>query len=310
MTDSYEPIRTALSECFLGDTSLARLLFTASETFDQRVIGLIQGLGIGADSIPADAISAEAIRAVISSLSNDPSKRSSPTTADVIRLVSTFWQTRLSALNHKLAIEVNGSQIAMYGTYGKMGPGVVGTTRLFVDDVLNLVVRGSIPSVDLSTPSGVSYFAWPSPAPYFVDYVDAQPADQTLDYARCRGPRIGLTPALKEIEITDLANTWSTPQGSPSCMFTLNVADSVSTGVQFPLLSHEFAVSLAPATIYSPVQILMFIYLSGIDKGVVVNLSSRLFGSGRRWKILFRLRRSSPTTNDWKLDASDLGWIS
>ena len=54
---SYTPQRQALAEAFLGDTMLAKALFASPQTFDQRILSLLQGLGQLDEVLLANAIS-------------------------------------------------------------------------------------------------------------------------------------------------------------------------------------------------------------------------------------------------------------
>ena len=62
------PIREALAEAYLGDTKVAKLLFSDPSTFDQRLVSLLQGLGQDIETPLPSAITTEDIAAVMRAL--------------------------------------------------------------------------------------------------------------------------------------------------------------------------------------------------------------------------------------------------
>ena len=59
------PIREALVEAYLGDTKVAKPLFSDPSTFDQRLVSLLQGLGQDIESPLASAITTADIASVM-----------------------------------------------------------------------------------------------------------------------------------------------------------------------------------------------------------------------------------------------------
>lgn len=92
MPDSLVSIRTALASAFLGDTSVARSLFSDPATFDARLTSLLHGLGQDVDAPLFNAITSANLASIMSIL--DYSSQSSR--EDLLRLIINDL-----VLNHK-----------------------------------------------------------------------------------------------------------------------------------------------------------------------------------------------------------------
>ena len=66
---TFTPIRSALADAYLGDTKLARSMFSSDPTlFDQRLLSLLSGLGQGVPSPLPSAISGDDLKAAMAAL--------------------------------------------------------------------------------------------------------------------------------------------------------------------------------------------------------------------------------------------------
>jgi hypothetical protein len=68
LTQIFKAIRTALGSTYLGDSKLAKALFAAPSTFDDRVISLLQGLGQTAETPANTSISGADIKACLAAI--------------------------------------------------------------------------------------------------------------------------------------------------------------------------------------------------------------------------------------------------
>ena len=62
MAETLVPLRNALAEAYMGDTKVVKDLFSSHETFDQRIVEILTGLGQHVDVRQPSAISTEQIR--------------------------------------------------------------------------------------------------------------------------------------------------------------------------------------------------------------------------------------------------------
>ena len=68
MAETLVPLRNALAEAYMGDTKVVKDLFSSHETFDQRIVEILTGLGQHVDTPLPSAISGDDLKAVMAAL--------------------------------------------------------------------------------------------------------------------------------------------------------------------------------------------------------------------------------------------------